>query len=55
MASRARTRPTLDEVLLGLFDNDFGLSDGESSEEEGEDVNAYSGKHTLRILLLVGT
>ena len=28
----------LDEVLFGVFDDDFGLSDGESSEEEGEDV-----------------
>ena len=45
MASRSRTRLTLDEVLSGVFDDDFGLSDGESSEEKGEDVYAYSGKH----------
>ena len=47
MASRARTRLTLDEVLSGVFDVDFGLSDSESSEEEGEDVYTYSGKHNL--------
>ena len=47
MASRARTRLTLDEVLLGVFDIDFGNSDSESSKEEGEDVYAYSGKHDL--------
>ena len=34
-------------MLSGLFDDDFGLSDSESSEEEGEDVYAYSGKHNL--------
>ena len=28
-------------------DDDFGLSDSESSEEEGEDVYTYSGKHNL--------
>ena len=47
MASRARTPLTLDEVLSGVFDADFGLSDSESSEEEGEDVYIYSGKHNL--------
>ena len=47
MASRARTRLTLNEVLSGVFDDDFGLSDGESSAEEGEDVYACSGKYKL--------
>ena len=47
MASTARTWLTLDEVLSGVFDDDFGLSDSESSEEEGEDVYTYSGKHNL--------
>ena len=47
MASRARTRQTLDEVLSGIFDDDFGLSDSGSSEEEGEDVYTYSGKLNL--------
>ena len=37
----------LDEVLSGIFDDDFGLSDSESSEEEGENVYTYSGKHNL--------
>ena len=45
MASRTRTRLTLDEVLTGVFDDDIWLSDSESSEEEGEDV--YTGKHNL--------
>ena len=47
MASRVRTRLTLDKVLSGVFDNVFRLSDGENSEEEGEVVYAYSGKHNL--------
>ena len=34
-------------MLSGVFDDDFRLSGGESSEEEGEDVYAYSGKHNL--------
>ena len=44
MASRARNRLTLDEVVSGVFDDNFGLSD---SEEEGENVYTYSGKHNL--------
>ena len=47
MASRSRTRLTLYEVLLGVSDDDFGLSDSESSEEEGENVYTYCGKHNL--------
>ena len=47
MASRARTRLTLDEVLSGIFDDEFGLSDSESSDREGENVYTYSGKHNL--------
>ena len=47
MASRARTRLTLDEVLSGVLYNDFGLSDSEGSEKEGENVYTYSGKHNL--------
>ena len=30
MASRVRTRLTLDEVLSGVFDDDFGISDSET-------------------------
>ena len=30
MTSKARTRLTLDEVLSGIFDYDFGLSDSET-------------------------
>ena len=32
MASRVRTPLTLNEVLSGVFDDDFGLSDTKSSE-----------------------
>ena len=32
MASRVRTRLTLDKVLSGVFDDDFGLSDSESDK-----------------------
>ena len=45
MASRAKTRLTLDEVLSGVFHHDFGFSDSDSSEEEGEDVYTYSRKY----------
>ena len=48
MASRARTRLTLDEVLSGVFDDNFGLSDSECSEEEREDIYDYSEKHLDR-------
>ena len=34
------------EVLDALFD-DFGLSDGSDSEEEGEDIYAYVGEPIL--------
>ena len=34
-------------MLSGVFDDDFGLSDNESSEEEKEDVYTYSAKHNL--------
>ena len=30
-----------------LFDAEFGLSDGEISEEEGEDAYCYKGKACL--------
>ena len=46
-ASTARTRLTLDEVLSGVFDDDFRLFDSESSKEEGEYVYAYSGKGNI--------
>ena len=47
MVSRARTRLTQDEVLSGVFNDDFGLSDSEHSEEKGKNVYTYSGKHNL--------
>ena len=33
--------------MSGVFDDDFKLSDSESSEKEGKDVYTYSGKHNL--------
>ena len=41
MAARFSTKEILDIVTA---DNDFGLSDNESSEEEGEGVYAYLGE-----------
>ena len=29
-------------MLLGVFDDNFGLSDSKNSEEEGENVYTYS-------------
>ena len=34
-------------MLSGVFDDDFGIFDSESSEEEGEYVYAYSGKDNI--------
>ena len=34
-------------MLSGVFDDDFGLSDSESNEEEGEYIYTYSEKHNL--------
>ena len=40
----ARRRFDVDEVLDAVFDNDFGLSDGESSaDEDGDGIYAYLG------------
>ena len=40
----ARRRFDVDEVLDAIFDNDFGLSDGESSaDEDGDGIYAYLG------------
>ena len=33
--------------MSGVFDDDFRLSDSESSEEEGDDVYTYSEKHNI--------
>ena len=38
------SRYTIEEVL----DDDFGLSDGESSDEEGDDIYGYIGEGVLR-------
>ena len=46
MASRLKTRLTFDDMLSDIFDDDFRLSDCESSEEE-EDVYACSSKSNL--------
>ena len=44
MASR---RFGVDDMLDAIFDDDFSLSDGSASEEEGKDVYAYLGEPTL--------
>ena len=36
-----------DEVIQRLFEDDFGLSENESSDEEGEGVFAYAGQQHL--------
>ena len=35
------------EAISAIFDNDFGLSDGELSREEGEDIYPYLGETVL--------
>ena len=45
----ATRRFTVDEALEAVFDDDFGLSDGESSEEEeGDDLYALLGDPVVR-------
>ena len=34
-------------MLWGVFDDDFRLSDSNSSDREGDNVYTYSGKHNL--------
>lgn len=36
-----------DEVIQRLFEDDFGLSENESSDEEGEGIFAYAGQQHL--------
>ena len=44
----ATKRLTVDDVLETIFDDEFGLSDGESSDEEcGEDLYAYLGESVV--------
>ena len=38
----ATKRYTVDDALKAVFDDDFGLSDGYSSDEEEEHYYAYS-------------
>ena len=42
------SRYTIDEALEAILDDDFGLSDGDSSDEEGEDIYCYVGEPVLR-------
>ena len=37
----------ISEAIDLLFDDDFGLSDGYLSEEEGDGLYAYLGDHSL--------
>lgn len=41
------TRFTVNEVLEAIFDDEFGLSDGEPSDEEGEGICGYLGEPVL--------
>ena len=41
------TRYSDSEVIDLLFDDDFGLSDGDLSAEEGDGLYAYLGNHSL--------
>ncbi len=36
-----------DEVIQRLFDDDFGLSENEANNEEGEGIFAYAGQQHL--------
>ena len=38
-------RYTIEEALQAILDDDFGLSDGESSDEEGDDIYGYIGEY----------
>ena len=40
-------RYSVSESIDLLFDDDFGLSDGDLSEEEGDGLYAYPGDHSL--------
>ena len=41
------TRFTTEEALDAILNDDFGLSDGEDSEMEGEDIYGYLGESVL--------
>ncbi len=43
----AGKRMDADKVIQGLFDKDFGLSENETSDEEGEGIFAYAGQQHL--------
>lgn len=36
-----------DEVIQRLFEDEFGLSEDDSSDEDGEGIFAYAGQHHL--------
>ena len=42
------SRYTIEEALEAILDDDFGLSDGETSDEDGEDIYHYVGEPVLR-------
>ena len=41
------SRYMIEEALEAILDDDFGLSNGHSSDEEGEDIYGYIGKGVL--------
>ena len=46
LSSRDRSNTVRQAVEL-LLDDEFGLSDGDISEEEGEEVYSYRGRESL--------
>ena len=42
------TMASVEEAIEAILDDDFGLSDGGSSDEEGEDIYGYVGEPVLR-------
>lgn len=41
------SRYTIEEALESILDDDFGLTDGESSDEDGDDIYSYAGQPVL--------
>lgn len=52
-SAKVSSRLSFSEVLSRVFDNDFGLSEEESSDEAGEkesnEIHVFTGPHTTDI------
>ena len=42
------SRYMIEAAIEAIFDDEFGLSDGESSDEDGKDIYGYVGEPVLR-------